>query len=147
MLENKTSLVCRMMSSAACAYKIDTKTTQFTPSQPYYEAVEYKTLPVPISGGSDNINAVLVGTTSDGIVIACRGTLPPAADLPSMLDWIQDVFFSMPKSVNGLPGKVHSGFYMAVNFEGMMICLKKNDRSLKRLNMKKIYRNNATTCK
>jgi len=112
---NKTSLVCRMMSSAACAYNIDTKTTQFTPSQPYYHAVEYKTLPVPISGGSDNINAVLVGTSSDGVVIACRGTLPPAADLPSMLDWIQDVFFSMPKSVNGLPGKVHSGFYMAVN--------------------------------
>jgi triacylglycerol lipase len=115
MSKNKTSLVCRMMSSAACAYNIDTRTTQFTPSQPYYEAVEYKTLPVPVSGGSDNINAVLVGTTSDGVVAACRGTLPPATDLPSMLDWIQDVFFSMPKSVNGLPGKVHSGFYMAVN--------------------------------
>lgn len=104
-----------MMSSAACAYNVNTTAGQYLPSQPYYGAVGYKSLPVPISGGSDNINAALIGTTSDGIVVACRGTLPPADDLPSVLDWLQDVFFSTPKSVSGLPGKVHDGFYMAVN--------------------------------
>lgn len=104
-----------MMSSAACAYNVGTSNGQYTPLQPYSDAVGYKSLPVPISGGSDNINAVLIGTTIDGIVVACRGTLPPADDLPSLLDWLQDIFFSTPKSVIGLPGKVHDGFYMAVN--------------------------------
>ena len=104
-----------MMSSAACAYSIDTKAFRFTPLPPYYAAVGYINQPVPICGGSDNINAVLVGTNCDGVVVACRGTLPPTADLTPVLDWIQDIFFSTPKLVAGLPGKVHSGFYMAVN--------------------------------
>ncbi len=109
-----STLVCLVMNSAACAYATDVKTKKFVSPQPYYDATGYQAMPIPISGGLDTINAVLlVGTTEDGVVVACRGTLAPAANLPSILNWIQDVFLSTPKTVVGLSGKVHSGFYMA----------------------------------
>jgi hypothetical protein len=109
-----STLQCRLLCACGCAYGIDTKTGAFTPPAPYYDAVGYTATPVPISGGDDKIDAALVGTTGDGVVVAFRGTLPPAFDMPSMLDWLQDLF-EEPRTVRGLPGQVHSGFDDSVN--------------------------------
>lgn len=109
-----STLQCRLMCACRCAYGIDTATGVFTPPAPYYEAVGFTATPVAISGGDDNIDAALVGTTNAGVVVAFRGTLPPAVDMPSLLDWLQD-FFAEPRTVPGLPGQVHSGFDDSVN--------------------------------
>jgi hypothetical protein len=102
------------MCACRCAYGIDSKTGAFTPQPPYCDAVGFAAMPVAISGGDDNIDAALVGTTGDGVVVAFRGTLPPALDLPSILDWLQDLF-AVPRRVSGVPGRVHSGFDDAVD--------------------------------
>jgi len=109
-----STLQCRLLCACGCAYGIDTRTGTFTPPAPFYDAVGYTETPVAISGGDDNIDAALVGTTGDGIVVAFRGTLPPAFDMPSILDWLQDLF-AVPRTVSGLPGQVHSGFDDSVN--------------------------------
>lgn len=109
-----STLSCRLMCACRCAYGIDTTTGGFTPPAPYYDAVGYAATPVAISGGDDNIDAALVGSTRDGVIVAFRGTLPPAFDMPSLLDWLQD-FFDVPRTVPGLPGQVHSGFDDSVN--------------------------------
>lgn len=105
---------CRLMCACRCAYGIDTTTGVFTPPEPYYRAVGFTAMPAAISGGDDNIDAALVGTTDDGVVVAFRGTLPPGFDMPALLDWLQD-FFDQPRTVPGLPGQVHSGFDDSVN--------------------------------
>src|SRR5204862_3032034 len=53
-------------------------------------------------------------STQNGIIVACRGTLPPNLHDPaSLLDWMND-FFAKPASSTtapyNLPGNVHSGF-------------------------------------
>lgn len=60
------------------------------------------------------IEGCLVGKTDYGIVVAFRGTLPPAWNIPSILDWIENIFLAPPTSNIHLPGKVHSGFFLAV---------------------------------
>lgn len=109
-----STLQCRLMCACRCAYGISTKTGVFTPPPPYYEAVGFTAMPAAISGGDDNIDAALVGTTDEGVVVAFRGTLPPGFDMPSLLDWLQD-FFAVPRTVPGMPGQVHSGFDDSVN--------------------------------
>ena len=109
-----STLPCRLMCACRCAYGIDTKTGAFTPPSPFYDAVGFVAMPVAISGGDDDVDAALVGTTGDGVVVAFRGTLPPALDLPSVLDWLQDLF-AAPRTVSGVPGQVHSGFDDAVD--------------------------------
>lgn len=109
-----STLQCRLMCASASAYGIDPATGEFTPPEPYYAGAGYKERPVPVVGGDKKINAALVGTTSDGVVVAFRGTIPPWWTIESLLDWLQD-FMAEPESVNGLPGKVHTGFYDAVN--------------------------------
>lgn len=104
-----STLPCRLMCACRCAYGIDTTTGVFTPPDPYYDAVGFTAMPVAFSGGDDNIDAALVGTMDDGVVVAFRGTLPPGFDMPALLDWLQD-FFDVPRTVPGLPGQVHSGF-------------------------------------
>jgi len=109
-----STLSCRLMCACRCAYGIGTKSGLFTPPAPYYEAVGFTAMPVAISGGDDNIDAALVGTIDDGVVVAFRGTLPPGFDMPALLDWLQD-FFAEPRTVPGILGQVHSGFDDSVN--------------------------------
>jgi len=109
-----STLQCRLMCACRCAYGISTTTGVFTPPAPYYDAVGFTAMPVAISGGDHNIDAALVGTTDDGVVVAFRGTLPPGFDMPALFDWLQD-FFAEPRTVPGMPGQVHSGFDDSVN--------------------------------
>ncbi len=67
------------------------------------------------TSGIDKINACLVATTADGVILAFRGTLPPSTSDPaSFFDWLND-FYAEPMSVAGIPGQVHSGFWDAVD--------------------------------
>jgi triacylglycerol lipase len=65
-----------------------------------------------IARGLHEINACLIGSNVDGVVLAFRGTLPP--DGPNheqiVLDWFND-FHAELISVPHLPGKVHAGFW------------------------------------
>ena len=63
---------------------------------------------------SVEIEACLVGKTESEIIVAFRGTLPPAWNLDAILDWIQNIFFADPQTFEYIPGKVHSGFHFAL---------------------------------
>ena len=63
---------------------------------------------------SDDINAGLVGTSEDGIIVAFRGTLGiDFKKVQTLLDWLNN-FNAEPVAVDGLKGKVHKGFYDSV---------------------------------
>lgn len=118
-----TTIECRLMCASSCAYGIDTKDGKFHKDQveKFYHGVGFIDEPTAVSGGIENIDAALVGKNNDdGIIVAFRGTIPPVSgipipkQLPALMDWIQDIFFSKPEAVAGLPGKVHTGFYDAV---------------------------------
>jgi hypothetical protein len=103
------ALECRLLCASACAYGID-ENGAFTPPQPQYDAAGFQAAPKAVVGGVNNINACLVGKSTDGIVVAFRGTLSfDVHDLPSLLDWMQD-FDAVPVEAAGIPGRVHSGF-------------------------------------
>jgi hypothetical protein len=63
-------------------------------------------------GRDEKINACLVGTTTDGVVLAFRGTL--SSDGPgqeqTIRDWINDLDAELVCG-DGLPGLVHAGFW------------------------------------
>jgi hypothetical protein len=116
-----SNLECRLLSASGCAYGIDLS-GGFTPQEPYFSAVGFQATPTAIVGGPDNINACLVGKNGDGVIVAFRGTLVPNInDLASLLDWMQD-FDAVPKGVDGMPGKVHTGFWRGLEtiWEGVM---------------------------
>ena len=75
-----TSLECRLLCASVTAYSI-TNDGPITPHPPpYFDAAQFvDTPPVGFVGGNEAINACLVGTTIDGVVVAFRGTLPPAS--------------------------------------------------------------------
>jgi hypothetical protein len=112
------TLNCRLLCACGCAYYIDAITGRYEPpgsGDRFSPVVGYEATPTPFGGGPDRIDAVLVGENPDGIIVACRGTLPPSLhSTASMLDWLDD-FTCEPESAPGLPGKVHTGFYEAVS--------------------------------
>jgi hypothetical protein len=121
------TLDCRMLSASVCAYYITLDGT-FDPaaSAPYYDAVGYTAAPVPFVAG-DDIDACLVGTNGDGVILAFRGTLPPAPlTIASLLDWMGD-FTADPISVEGIQGKVHQGFWddLSLMWEPVLAEIKK----------------------
>jgi len=106
-----TTLNFRLLCAAGCAYDIPPGSNQYTADPVYSPVVNYRSTPTPVVGGDDLIDACLVGQNADGILVAFRGTLPLSLKDPaSLLDWLTD-FFAAPKTVNGIPGQVHSGFY------------------------------------
>jgi hypothetical protein len=112
------TLNCRLLCACGSAYDIDPISGRYAPppssSDRFSPVVGYQTTPTPFDGGPDKIDAVLVGENPDGIIVACRGTLPPSLhSTASMLDWLDDLTCE-PESAPGLPGKVHTGFYDAV---------------------------------
>ena len=92
-----------------------------------------------VQGGLANIDACLVGTNPDGVVVAFRGTTTPKIGevqlnpcavqaiqkipwlrglLETLPDWLQDLLPVLIQKVGvevkDLPGRVHGGFYAAV---------------------------------
>ncbi len=106
-----TSLECRLLCASMTAYSI-TNDGPLTPPQPYFDASQFLDDPVGFVGGNDAINACLVGTTVDGVMLAFRGTLP--LDSPdweqTIRDWINDLDAELVRGA-GLPGLVHAGFW------------------------------------
>lgn len=105
------ALACRLAKACEAAYFIDKPGgLQACPS---YGGVGFADQPDVAVGGPGGIDAGLVGTSVDGIILAFRGTLPP--DLPKDLseflkildDWINDARVPL---VPGYGGKVHKGF-------------------------------------
>ena len=58
----------------------------------------------------EDLNACLVGSNSDGVILAFRGTLPlNLEDLTSLADWVNDARARLVDAP-ALGGKVHAGF-------------------------------------
>lgn len=123
-------LACKLLCASESAYAISTTDTsgQYNPLDmlqngvwvpdptkaqytKYYNALEFVENPYIVV--SAQIEAAMVGKTSSEIIIAFRGTLPPALNWDSFFDWLQD-FWAKPESNINLPGEVHSGFLLAV---------------------------------
>jgi hypothetical protein len=61
------------------------------------------------------IDACLVGSVADGVLLAFRGTLPlDFHRYPTVLDWLND-FNAIPVTTAGFPGQIHPGFYGALS--------------------------------
>jgi len=108
------TLECRLLCASNCAYGIqDDGSLQVR--QPYYDAVGFTAPPAPFVAGVAGINAALVGTSGDGVVLAFRGTLPPNfQDLQTNIDWVNDANAALIQVAN-VPGRVHAGFWGAID--------------------------------
>jgi hypothetical protein len=108
---------CVLLNACGAAYDIAPGTCIYTADQVYSPKVGYTQGPQTACGGTNLINAATVGQTDSGIIVAFRGTLPPAeSDPDSLFDWLQDFFAEPATCTTGnfkVPGKVHSGFYHA----------------------------------
>ncbi len=112
------TLVGQMLCASVYAYAIQPDGT-FNASYPPYDAASGLSNPTPLSAGTDSldINACLVGisTTPNAVVVAFRGTLPPSEhSVVTAIDWLND-FYAATKTVPGIPGSVHSGFWDALD--------------------------------
>lgn len=114
------SLPCQLLCASASAYAITPTdpSGQYnplgsdSPFQNQYDAVGFIGDPFVVT--DDQIEAALVGQAANGIIVAFRGTLPPALNWDSFFDWLQD--FMAPTTSNiELPGEVHEGFLFALN--------------------------------
>jgi len=91
-----------------------------------YDAVGFIGTPYVVT--ADQIEAALIGQTENGIIVAFRGTLPPAMNWDSFFDWLQDFFMPTTSNID-LPGEVHEGFLFALNMlrGGIMDAIKTID--------------------
>jgi hypothetical protein len=104
------TLQAQLLCASNAAYGI-TGTGKFAPQEPYYTAIGFVSPPVVLVAGDDDIDACLVGTTPQGVILAFRGTIPPNIhDQQSLLDWLSDLT-DEPIVASGIPGKVHQGFW------------------------------------
>jgi hypothetical protein len=113
-----TTLEGRLLCAAGCAYAVTEGESSLDPEAaiPYYGGVGFSQPPAAFLAGDDEINACLVGTTGDGVVVAFRGTLPLDGPftLPKLLDWANDLN-AKPVPGDGLPGQVHEGFLRSLD--------------------------------
>ncbi len=113
-----TTLTGRLLCASGTAYNIAPGGCVYAADPIYSPAVNYIAAPTAVCGGALSVNACVVGQNADGIIVAFRGTLPPARNDPEerFRDWLQD-FFDVPKTCSTgpgrVPGAVHSGFYDA----------------------------------
>ena len=117
-----TNLNWILLNACGAAYDVAPDTGTYTPDKVYSPNVPYVQNPSVAYGGQDDIDVATVGQVNfgqnqNGIVVACRGTLPPSeSDPASLYDWIQDFFAAPTTSTSGpyaVPGQVHSGFFDA----------------------------------
>ena len=110
---------CRLLCAATCAYDILADGV-FNPQPPHYPAVNWATQPAVSIGGNPSINACLLGSNADGVILAFRGTLPPTnLNIPPQLrDWLNDFDAQpivLPPSAGFPQGvMVHEGFWNAL---------------------------------
>lgn len=108
----------------AGAYQIDLLNPNHNPKVPVptipanivnqYEAIGLTEHPYVVVS-DDIIDACLIGKTKTEIIVAFRGTLPPALTWDSFFDWLND-FLVVPKPNKFIPkGKVHGGFVDSVS--------------------------------
>jgi hypothetical protein len=111
-----------LLNACGAAYDVLPDSPIYTPDKVYAPNVPYAQNPSVAFGGDDDIDVVTVGqvnfsSTENGIIVACRGTLPPnLSDPASVFDWIQDFFAAPTTSTSGpytVPGQVHSGLFNA----------------------------------
>jgi hypothetical protein len=109
-----TMLECRLLCASVTAYGVQNDGA-IAKCQPYDQAVGFTDNPIGFAAGKDKINACLVGTNADGVLLAFRGTLPPtsADHRQTLLDWLSDLQAELIE-VDGLPGRVHEGFWSAL---------------------------------
>lgn len=108
------SLECQLLCASVATYGIHA-TGQFTPVAPYYNAIEFLAPPTVLVAGDDDIDACLVGTTTQNVIVAFRGTIPPNIhDQQSVLDWLSDLT-DEPAAAPGIAGKVHDGFWQGLS--------------------------------
>jgi hypothetical protein len=114
MISTALSLECRLLCASAVAYGIN-PVGKLIPPNPYYSAMGFLNPPVAFAAGEDEIDACLVGTTAEDVIVAFRGTIPPNIhNQQSMLDWISDLT-DEPLAVPGMAGKVHDGFWQGLS--------------------------------
>ena len=106
------SLNCRLLCACEVAEEV-LPGKPFSPDPRYLNPIGYHNPPIIIKGGVDEIDVATLGTNDDGVILAFRGTLPPAPNVPAILDWLQDLL-AVTVEVEGLPGRVHMGFYDAI---------------------------------
>ncbi len=108
-----TTLAGRLLCASGCAYSAVAGEAALDPEAalPYYTGVGFAAPPAAFLAGAGEINACVVGTSGDGVVVAFRGTLPLDGPftLPKLLDWVNDIN-AAPVAGAGLPGLVHRGF-------------------------------------
>jgi hypothetical protein len=108
-----TSLECRLLCASVTTDAV-TKDGPITQQPtPYFGAAQFiDDPPVGFVGGTQAINACLVGTTIDGVVLAFRGTLSLVSPdhEQTIRDWINDLDAELVRG-DGLPGLVHAGFW------------------------------------
>jgi hypothetical protein len=78
--------------------------------------------PVTLVSGPKNINACLVGTNADGVVVAFRGSLALSKpNISALLDWINH-FNADLITASDMPGRVHAGFLGSLDtlWEGLL---------------------------
>lgn len=117
-----------LLNASAATYTIVGPTWNPPSGNQYYDAVHWTATPVAVIGGTESTDAALVGAanltvdgaTQEALIVAFRGTLPPAgpAPLPAKLfDWIvNDIlgsFEQVPIEGFGDGAAVHSGFWLA----------------------------------
>ena len=103
----------RLLCASGCAYAAMKGENVLDPdaAAPYYAGVGFVSPPAAFLAGDDDIDACVVGTTGDGVVVAFRGTLPLDGPftIPKLLDWMNDLNVE-PVAGTDLPGAVHAGF-------------------------------------
>lgn len=107
------SLEGRLICACNCAYDIDVSGVLPTdPAGTYYAGAGFQQTPRTFQ--ADIINACLVGTTADGVVLAFRGTLNfDFHDLSSLQDWMNDFTAQLVQPEwlpDGSQASVHRGF-------------------------------------
>lgn len=108
------TLQAQLLCASNVAYGIS-GTGKFAPQKLYYDPIGFISSPVAFVAGDDDIDACLVGTTPQGVILAFRGTIPPNIhDQQSLLDWVNDLT-DEPITAPGIPGKVHQGFWEALS--------------------------------
>jgi len=105
-----------------CASKVAYKAIQNGIIPPYddisYTTVGFLEPPTSIIDGPRAINACIVGSIPEGVIVAFRGTIP-LSDTASpfaqrIRDWCQD-FRAELCTAPGFPGMVHSGYMASLN--------------------------------
>jgi hypothetical protein len=119
----------RLLCASESAYDI---------ARPYFQGAGYLS-GTHVQRLSKGVNSCLIGRTTDGIVLAFRGTQGA-----SPLDWLQNAAVLLTTNPAG-DGKVHAGFYKAIQSmrkdikESMLQFLKDEQEDKKRWRKPKFY--------